>query len=228
MLKVDAWVWTHAVGFEPGELPVYAGYTYGGFSKDEFARFLKINFHPDMARLTAPLAADLQEKKCAITRTISQVAPPDVFMSSPVVPMWEDCGYFPHLLFIYPADDGTAAGTALYRREARRYFTEREARIAHIVLTEIKWLHYAPKKGQHLERVLTLSGRQRIVLEMLLMGGSRKFIADQLGISVNTVSGYIREIYRFYRVNTHGELIHRFFHGDGNDIHSHTERMVVS
>jgi DNA-binding CsgD family transcriptional regulator len=217
MLKVDGWAWTHAVDLHPDRLPVYVGYSYGGFSDDEFAKFLKINTQPDMIRLTAPFAKDMQEKRCHITRTVCQMFSPETFLASDVFPLWSDCGLFPHLLFGYPTGVDAASGVALYRREAQRYLTEREARIAHIVFTEVAWLHITPKPGQHLERVLQLSIRQRQTLEMLLLGSSRKFIAEHMGISANTVASYIKEIYCFYGVNSHSELIHRFFAGDGSD-----------
>jgi DNA-binding NarL/FixJ family response regulator len=60
---------------------------------------------------------------------------------------------------------------------------------------------------------------------MLLLGSSRKFIADHLTISMGTVASYIKEIYRFYNVNSHSELIHRFFEGDGGDVPTTTRRV---
>ena len=66
--------------------------------------------------------------------------------------------------------------------------------------------------------VPTLSAQMRLVLEMLLQSYSRKFIADHMGISIHTVSGYIKEIYRHFLVHSHAELLRRFFHGDGGDL----------
>ncbi len=59
--------------------------------------------------------------------------------------------------------------------------------------------------------------RQRLALELLLHGHSRKSIAENMQISINTVSGYIRDIYRFFKVTSQPQLVRRFFQGDGGD-----------
>ena len=63
-----------------------------------------------------------------------------------------------------------------------------------------------------------LYARQRIILNLLLEGLDRKSIALHLGISVNTVSGYCKEIYRHFRVNSQAALMARFYLGNGGDV----------
>lgn len=61
---------------------------------------------------------------------------------------------------------------------------------------------------------LSLSPRQRVVLNLLLEGMGRKQIAHQLKIAENTVSGYIKEIYRHFSVNSHAQLVRRMLTAD--------------
>jgi DNA-binding CsgD family transcriptional regulator len=39
-----------------------------------------------------------------------------------------------------------------------------------------------------------------------------------MNISVNTAQGYIKEIYRFFAVNSQAELMNRFLQGNGRDL----------
>ena len=60
LIDVDAWVWVMTAKMVPGELPVYVGYQHGGFSDEEMAKFILVQSHPDMARLTEAFAQALQ------------------------------------------------------------------------------------------------------------------------------------------------------------------------
>ena len=63
-----------------------------------------------------------------------------------------------------------------------------------------------------------LSPRLRTTLNFLLEGLGRKQIAAHLCISENTVSGYVKEVYRFYKVQSQPELMKFFRDGDGGDL----------
>jgi DNA-binding NarL/FixJ family response regulator len=52
---------------------------------------------------------------------------------------------------------------------------------------------------------INLTGRETEVLTLLAKGCSRKEIANLLNISANTVSGYVKEIYKKLRVNNSAE-----------------------
>jgi DNA-binding NarL/FixJ family response regulator len=70
-------------------------------------------------------------------------------------------------------------------------------------------------------RVPELSPRLWLVHEMLLQSYGRKEIADHLGLSMHTVSGYMKEVYRHFDVQSHAQLVARFFRGDGGDVPGH-------
>jgi DNA-binding CsgD family transcriptional regulator len=114
----------------------------------------------------------------------------------------------PVILSLRPLGSGSASGVGLYRRHEDPPFTPRECRIAHIVLSETAWLHHANWPEDL--GIPKLYPRQRLVLNLLLQGDGRKSISEHLGISVNTVSGYVKAIYRHFEVRSHAALMRRF------------------
>jgi DNA-binding CsgD family transcriptional regulator len=65
--------------------------------------------------------------------------------------------------------------------------------------------------------VPTLSPRQRLALNLLTLGQSHKQIARHMGISIHTLHGYVKDIYRRFGVRSQAELMRRFFQGNGHD-----------
>jgi DNA-binding NarL/FixJ family response regulator len=114
-------------------------------------------------------------------------------------------------------DGGGISGVAVYRRLGEPQFNEREARIAHIILTEVPWLHFQAFPDQQTREITGLYPRHRTVMNLLCEGWGRKRIADHLGLSVNTVHGYSKVIFRHFGVHSQAELIHRLTKGDGGD-----------
>ena len=217
LVGADAWAWGLIAEMTPGKLPVSAGIQHGGFGDEAFAEYLKILVHPDMAWLTAPYAKELAEKGQHLTRTMQQIVVPKVFMQSGAGAMWSELGFFPCCISSRPRNGGGINMIVLYRKTDRPLFDERESRIVHILLSEIPWLHEQGWPDDRGVRVPRLPVQMRLVLEMLLQSYSRKVIASHMGISIHTVSGYIKEIYRHFLVHSHAELLRRFFHGDGGD-----------
>jgi DNA-binding CsgD family transcriptional regulator len=211
LLDSQAWAWVHAVEMKPGELPVYAAYISGGFSEEALARFIKIQTHPDMARLSTSLSVALQGRTRPLTRTLQQLMPIEDFYTAEVAEEWRACGIYPRALHFYPLADGTFSGIAIYRDCDKPVLTPREAKLAHVILSSVPWLHAAQgAAGEQTTQVPNLPVRERLVLELLLQGYSRKAIASTMGISINTVAGYAKNIYRFFNVASHGELSRLF------------------
>jgi DNA-binding CsgD family transcriptional regulator len=103
-------------------------------------------------------------------------------------------------------------GELLFIRRDGPPFTEREARLARWIASEFPWQPEGaamPKSG--------FTRRERLVIDLLLQSHSRKEIAKRLGITVNTVQGYIKEIYRRFGVHSHAELLRHYFQARGNE-----------
>ena len=152
------------------------------------------------------------------TRLRQQVDPDNTFPSLPVFPLWKKADIAPLLLSCHPLPDGSLSLIALYRKADDSLFTQREARIAHIVLSEVPWLHAQSWPQAKRINAQPLSPRLRTTLNLLLEGLGRKQIGTHLGISENTVSGYIKQIYRSYKVHSQAELMNFFRDGDGGDL----------
>jgi DNA-binding NarL/FixJ family response regulator len=104
-----------------------------------------------------------------------------------------------------------------YRRQHEPAFTERESRIAHIVLSEVPWLHEEGWPEDRAVSVPQLPPRSRLVLNLLLDGRNRKEIAASLSLSEHTIAGYQKSIYSHFGVGSHAALMRRFQLGDGGD-----------
>lgn len=218
MIGADCWVWT--LGYlHPDRAPVYASPQHDGFDDERFARYLQAIEHPGMQSLTAPFAEELMTRQCHITRLRQQIeaAGGHHFPSSEAYPLWLAADIEPLILSAQPLNDECVSLIGIYRRADQPLFTERENRIAHILLSEVPWLHATGWPQDFGAQTPALSRRSRVVLNLLLEGHSRKFIAAELGISIHTVSGYIKEIYAIFGVHSHAELMRRFTVGDQLD-----------
>jgi DNA-binding CsgD family transcriptional regulator len=56
-----------------------------------------------------------------------------------------------------------------------------------------------------------------MVLDLVLEGRARKDMAQELGISIHTLDGYVKDIFRHFNAHSQAELIARFRSGDGRD-----------
>lgn len=87
--------------------------------------------------------------------------------------------------------------------------------MAHILLSELPWLHdegWPQDRGASIPR---LSPRLRIVLNLLLDGRTRKEMASSLSLSEHTIAQYQKAIYSHFGVNSQTTLLRRFQMGDG-------------
>ncbi len=214
LVGADAWVGALAVRMDPGTAPVLAGFQHGGFSEAQFCRFLEIQSHPDIAGLLAPYAEELHRVGGHVTRTVTEIVPLERLMATEVARHCEECGFFPHCFSARPLGGGPVAGVGFYRRPGRPLLGPRESRLVHLVLSENPWLLEHRWPADRGSEDGGLSPRLREVRELLIQGFSRKQIAGNLNISINTVHGYVKELYRHVGVRSHAELLRQFFHGN--------------
>jgi DNA-binding CsgD family transcriptional regulator len=146
-----------------------------------------------------------------LTRTLQQLMPVEDFVNAEVGAEWRACGIYPRVLSFHPLADGTYSALAIYRECSKPVLTPRQAKIAHVILSGVPWLHVAQgASGERTTQVPQLPVRERLVLELLLQGYSRKAIAATMGISINTVAGYAKNIYRFFNVASQAGLSQLF------------------
>ena len=212
MIGASCWVW--ALGYlNPDKPPVYASYLHEGFDESRFARYLRAVEHPDMRFLMEPFTRELMERQAQLTR--GYCAGGEIEKER-VHSFWAAADIAPIILSACPLNEECVSIIALYRPADQPMFDERERKLAHILLTEVPWLHAAGWPEDFAARTPMLSRQRRLVLNLLLEGHSRKMVADQLGLSIHTVSDYVKDIYRNFGVQSHAELMRRFTKGDGS------------
>lgn len=210
LLNADAWSWVLATSVKPGQQPVYTSVVSGGFEEGRFSNLLVAQEHVDFAKLTEPLARNLNQSNTQVTLLSSDYDPDGFFADCESHHLWKSADCALPLLCYRPVPNGNISGVALYRKYDGRPFNLRHSKIAHIVLEEVSWLHEQGWPWSSAAKVPELTNRCRQVLNLLLEGLSRKEVADRLGISEHTVNDYAKEVYKFFGVHSHAELVSKF------------------
>ena len=212
IIGADCWTW--ALGYlHPDRPPVYASLNHEGFTDESFGLYLQALEHPDMKALTAPFARDVMAGDELVTRLRQEIDEENLFPTTDAFTLWKAADIAPLILAAKPLNESCVSTIALYRKADRPLFDERERQIAHILLTEVPWLHASGWPEDFGVRTPSLSRKRRLVLNLLLEGHSRKIVADKLGLSIHTVSDYVKDIYATFGVQSHAELMYRFTAG---------------
>jgi DNA-binding CsgD family transcriptional regulator len=210
LVGAASWAWALGRQTTPGSQTVYSVFEQGGFGQEEFARYLTALEHPDMARMNRSFSLELTTRQSHLTRSRERLDPDDHLPSSPLLSLWQEAGLGPEIHSLRPLGDGALSVVTLFRKHGRPPFTPKEIQITHILLTECGWLHEQGWPEDRAASIPKLYPRQRMVLNLLLQGCSRQIIAEHLGISINTVSGYVKAVYRHFDVKSHAGLMRRF------------------
>lgn len=216
LVGANTWVWCMAE-YDPDKAPSFIGLLHGGFDDERFARYIEAMNHPAVEEIVRPHSLELQERGSHLTRTLRQMDPEMKLENSPAGPCWEKAGIGGFLVSQRPMEGGGLSCIGVYRDSGLPHFDERESRIAHIILSEVPWLHFQAFPDQASKEINRLYPRHRTVLNFLGEGWSRKKIAGHMGISLNTVHGYAKVIFRHFGVHSQSELISRLTKGDGGD-----------
>jgi DNA-binding CsgD family transcriptional regulator len=94
----------------------------------------------------------------------------------------------------------------LKRGRGEPVFSSQEAEIVHFLHDELGWLFDATPANQVAPED-EWSAREREVFRLLLTGASEKCIAVALDLSVHTVHGYVKNVYRRVGVTSRAELM---------------------
>lgn len=218
LVSADYWVWALAADVKPDSPAVYTSFNTGGFGDEQMARWIDALNHPDSWEMSKPLAKEIVQNWVQVTRVIDDYDPDGTFTRSDGAKLWQaaDIG-FP-LVCYRPVSNNCVSSIGLYRKFDRPGFTRREAKLVHILLTEVSWLHEEGWPWESALKVPRLSKRCQTTLTFLLEGRPRKQIAHDMGISIHTLNDYVKQIYETYDVHSQAELLNRFLVGDGGDL----------
>jgi DNA-binding CsgD family transcriptional regulator len=217
-VSADYWAWALATDLSVDSPAVYTSISTGGFGESQMAKWMDALNHPDSWEYSKAVAREVIENWVQVTRLREDHDPENSFPESDGAKAWKaaDVG-FP-LVCYRPVANGCVSAIGLYRRFDRPEFTRREAKMVHIILTEVDWLHEQGWPWESALKVPQLPKRCQTALTLLLEGQPRKQIASDMGISVHTRNGYVKQIYQTYGVHSHAELLNRFLVGDGGDV----------
>lgn len=218
MIGAAKWTWSILGPPKVEQGPVNTVLTQGGFSEAQLAEHLKLQDHADLRMLTAPLMEALGQATGQTTRLQQQLASKEQISQTSIYPLFQKAGLGAAMFSCRPTSNGQISAISLFRDLTDDLFSPREARIAHILLSEVPWLHDPGWTSGLSDNVSSLSDRQRLALAFMIQGKSRKEIADSMDISVHTVGDHIKELYRIFAVQSHVELMRRFIEGDGGDV----------
>ena len=216
LVDADRWLWSMSSKsmVKSGQRPLYTAIAHGGFEDGSFPKLLKAVDHPDSWEIFASISHEIRQRNVHLTRTRRQIDLKDRFSRRDVRSLWHEAGVGDILVSICPMSSGDFSAVGIYRDNGAEEFGTREARIAHIVLAEVPWLHETGWLAEDQLKILPkLSPRRRAVLNLVLEGHPRKEMASMLGISTHTLDGYVKDIFRHFRVHSQAELIARFRSG---------------
>ncbi|RYD72752.1 MAG: LuxR family transcriptional regulator [Verrucomicrobiaceae bacterium] len=217
IIDADCWAWALACHYTTRAQPIYVGINHGGFTEERYARLLLAVEHPDIPAMSIGIMEEYNKQRAHITRLHREMDRDNLFESSKAFPLWIAAGIRHLAMSIRPVDEIADSVTVVYRRPDQPPFNPRDTRILHIVLSEVPWLHAQGWPEDRGVTVPSLTQRQRLTLNLLLEGQSRKQIAHHLNLSTHTVSDYVKAIYSHFGVQSHAELMNRFRLGDGGD-----------
>ena len=209
LVGATSWIWCLAE-FDAANPPWFLGFEHSGVDEKRFAGYIEALSRPVAQSETRPPYTELMDDGPHLTLKLLDQAATDGDLRSGV-----DIG--PLLISQRPVDGGGTSGLAIYRESGATHFTDREERIARIILNEIPWLDFQALPDETSPAVTRLYPRHRSVLNLLGEGWNRKKIALHLGISENTVHGYVKEIFRHFGVHSQSELLARFSKGNGGE-----------
>ncbi|HZL79583.1 MAG TPA: LuxR C-terminal-related transcriptional regulator, partial [Candidatus Limnocylindrales bacterium] len=66
-------------------------------------------------------------------------------------------------------------------------------------------------------KAIGLSAREEEILVLLTKGYSNKLIADQIGLSIDTVCSHLKRVYQKMHVNSRTEAVIRYLASHGKD-----------
>lgn len=214
MIGATAWVWSMAE-HQPDGPPSVVGRLHGGFDEGRFATYLEAINHPAMDAVARPSSRELCAKGSHSAHTRFQAGAPGLPDQSEAAPLWEKANIGQLLTSLRPMKNDGVSAIHFYRELREPPFDDREARIAHIILSEVPWLYLEAFPEKRSQEIATLYPRHRTVFNFLRRGWSRKKIAEHLGLSIHTIHGYAKAVFKHFRVHSQAELLARFAVADG-------------
>lgn len=219
MIDADAWAWIISRAADDNNNPAVAHFQHQGYSDEQLSLYIRLMQDRQNTPVEYEALNQLRRSQRRFTRRWDQLVTAKEWYGPRNRKLLQVIG-FEHVMYSVRVldDDGLFSGISLKRKAGRANFTLLEQRIAHILTSEIDWLHYDENLDGVTKQVRPLPPSRRTVLMLLMEGHSKPQIAGKLGCSYNTVKEHVKAIYAHFNVHSTAELFHRFMAGDGHDV----------
>ena len=210
MIDADAWAWTLSRLNPETHQIYYLTNQTSDMSTSQWSALAAAAELPAMREASKVFSDALGGAKLPVTMSREEIDPNGVSRRGEMKEVWDRTGFDGMIMSGHPLDDESNSHVIIYRNMERGSFTERQTQMAHIVLSEVSWLHAQGWPEDRGASIPKLTPRQRSVLIMLTAGHTRKDMASALDISENTISGYVKDVYRHFDVHSQTELVRKF------------------
>ncbi|MFA9476875.1 LuxR C-terminal-related transcriptional regulator [Phycisphaerales bacterium AB-hyl4] len=219
LVDADFWMWVHTHLPQGSQRPTAFNVLHGRMSERQLVVFYENSYEPELQTPEMAPLLKLMRRGKPFTRRRSQMIDDRAWYDSPHVRLVrKPAGIDDFIFSLYPLGDDCWSAFGFHRTYGRPVFTPEQARMIHIIASEIPWLHHHQPPENANTLLPALTPRLCTVMGLLIEGYNRKQIANQLSLSEHTVRGYISDVYRHFKVRSHVELIQRFAQGNGQDI----------
>ena len=117
-----------------------------------------------MKHVARPSSLELVAKDAHLTRTRIEMDPDGLLAHSEAGPLWAKADIGPVIMSLRPMECGGVNAIRLYRTLDHPDFDDREAKIVHIILSEIPWLHFQEFPDANSKEIVNFYPRHRTVL----------------------------------------------------------------
>jgi DNA-binding CsgD family transcriptional regulator len=220
LVAADAWVWVVSRYTEASDPPVCVSFMQNGFDEKGVGLIMEASQDPEhLPPENEPLMREIiAAGGNHITRVRQDMVSDDGWYDSSHFKMYRKPLDIDEFIYsVFPLAEGMISAVGLHRKVGRPAFDARERKLAHIMVSEVEWLHRAGVPNDPGDGAPELSPRLRMVFGLLLEGWTRKQMAEHLGLSVNTIAEYTKAVYRHFNVKGQKPLIQRFRVGNGFD-----------
>ncbi len=219
LIQADRWSWIVARADDRHHNPAVVEFLHDGFAENQLVHYVAWMQDREHVPVEYPALNALRRVARRFTRSWDQLVSRQQWDEPANRHRLAAVGidhimYSVHIL----DEDGLFSGRAWMRNKGRENFTPRQRRIAHIITSEVPWLHQDASLTAKSHEVRPLTPRLRTVLMLLIEGMTVKQIAEALGLSPYTVADYTKLIHKRFGVSSRAELLHHFMCGDGADL----------
>ena len=209
LIDTPHWVWGHSVVDDQARPAYFAALYSNSFTQVQLDVIKASSSDPRYLDDTRAAIGDVWGREhFTVMREVFQ---PDIHWLDPNHPMGKVrlAGFIDGMWSLYPLSARGISGIGFWRFQGQVPLTHRERNIAHIVLSQVDWLHREGTNVPAVDHITDLTLRQRAVLIHLISGSSVKQIADKLDLSEHTVRDHTKELHRIFDVQSRGELLAR-------------------